>query len=51
VVQHGGWADAELLITTARIRNLIVRERADLHRHVVIPTLAIAECLQNGGNL
>ena len=49
--QHGGWADAELLITTAKMRNLIVHERTDLHRHVVIPTLAVAEWLQNGGNL
>jgi hypothetical protein len=49
--QHGGWADAELLITTAKIRSLIVHERTDLHRHVVIPTLAVAEGVQNGGVL
>jgi CBS domain-containing protein len=45
--QHGGWADAELLITVFKIRNLIVHERTDLHRHVVIPTLAVAEGLKH----
>jgi predicted transcriptional regulator len=45
--QHGGWADAELLVTTAKIRNLIVHERTDLNRHVVIPTLAVAEGLKH----
>jgi hypothetical protein len=45
--EHVGWADAELLTTIAKIRNLIVHERTDLHRHVVIPTVAIAEGLKH----
>ena len=45
--EHVGWADAEFLITIAKIRNLIVHERTDLHRHVVIPTLAVAEGLKH----
>ena len=45
--EHVGWADAELLMTIAKIRNLIVHERSDLHRHVVIPTLAVAEGLKH----
>ena len=45
--EHVGWADAEFLITIAKIRNLIVHERTDLHRHVVIPTLAVAEGLKD----
>jgi predicted transcriptional regulator len=45
--EHVGWADAEFLITIAKIRNLIVHERTDLHRHVVIPTLAVAERLKH----
>ena len=45
--EHVGWADAELLTTIAKIRNLIIHERTDLHRHVVIPTLAIAEGLKH----
>jgi predicted transcriptional regulator len=44
--EHVGWADAELLTTIAKIRNLIVHERTDQHRHVVIPTLAIAKGLK-----
>ena len=45
--EHVGWADAEFLTTIAKIRNLIVHERTDLHRHVVIPTLAVAEGLKH----
>ena len=45
--EHVGWADAEFLTTIAKIRNLIVHERTHLHRHVVIPTLAIAEGLKH----
>ena len=44
---HVGWADAAFLMTIAKIRNLIVHERTDLHRHVVIPTLAVAEGLKH----
>jgi CBS domain-containing protein len=44
--EHVGWADAEFLITIAKVRNLIVHERTDLHPHVVIPTLAVAEGLK-----
>ncbi len=45
--EHFGWADAEFLTTIAKIRNLIVHERTDLHRHVVIPTVAVAEGLKH----
>ena len=45
--EHVGWADAEFLTTIAKIRNLIVHERTDLHRHVVIPTLAVAKGLKH----
>ena len=44
--EHVGWAEAEFLTTIAKIRNLIVHERTDPHRHVVIPTLAVAEGLK-----
>jgi CBS domain-containing protein len=44
---HVGWADAGFLLTIAKIRNLIVHERTDLHRHVVIPTHAVAEGLKH----
>jgi hypothetical protein len=43
---HIGWADAGLLMTIAKIRNLIVHERTDLHRHVVIPTHDVADGLK-----
>lgn len=45
--EHVGWAEAEFLTTIAKIRNLIVHERTDLHRHVVIPTHAVAEGLKH----
>ncbi len=45
--QHVGWAEAEFLLTIAKVRNLIVHERTDLHRHVVIPTHAVAEGLKH----
>jgi len=44
---HVGWTDAEFLITIAKVRNLIVHERTDLHRHVVVPTRAVAEGLKH----
>jgi hypothetical protein len=43
---HERWGDAELLTTIAKIRNVIVHEKTEPFRHIVIPTSAIAEELR-----
>ena len=40
--EHAGWGDAELLRRIAKIRNLIVHEKTEPFRYVVVPTPAIS---------